>query len=126
MVVPDGPPSGAAAGVPGGPGGPAGPAHDKDASRTNVVQRLRDPNSQALASSRMLTSPAGRTPPLRTPTRDVATQYGESQTAARASIGTWSTVARFRRVYRRPGTPVASRFATPQRGESIMRTYTKP
>src|SRR3954469_14741212 len=65
------PPSGAAAGVPGGPGGPAGPVHDKHATRTNVAQRLRDPKSQALASSRMLTSPAGRTPPLRTPKRDV-------------------------------------------------------
>src|SRR4051812_45791720 len=66
MVVADVPPSGEA---PGGPGGPAGPVHDKDATRTNVAQSLRD--SQALASSRMLTSPAGRTPPLRTPKRDV-------------------------------------------------------
>src|SRR3954447_17861288 len=68
MVVADVPPSGAA---PGGPGGPGGPAHENDASRTSAAQRLRDTNSQALASSRMLTSPAGRTPPLRTPTRDV-------------------------------------------------------
>src|SRR3954463_4587709 len=68
MAVADVPPSGAA---PGGPGGPAGPVHDNDATRTNVAQRLRDTNSQALASSRILTSPAGRTPPLRTPTRDV-------------------------------------------------------
>src|SRR3954469_16000168 len=82
MVVADVPPSGAA---PGGPGGPGGPAHENDASRTSAAQRLRDTNSQALASSRMLTSPAGRTPPLRTPTRDVH-HAGRRESDQRGSV----------------------------------------